>query len=221
MNEIHASRGVSAATPDDIVLPFEIKPLGVRGRLLRLGAVIDGIVRQHAYPDPVSALLAEGVALAAMLGHDDRNSRANSSCRPPPTGRSTCWWREFATPAGLRGYARFDAEAVAAADGVRPGGVRQPARQGPPGDDGRPGRQDGSLPGDRRARPGRAGRGGASIFPPVGTDPDLAQAGGRSADGAGGAGRPLAGRGHPDPASAGRGRGKPAAAERGRCAGRA
>ena len=68
MNEIHASRGVSAATPDDIVLPFEIKPLGVRGRLLRLGAVIDGIVRQHAYPDPVSALLAEGVALAAMLG---------------------------------------------------------------------------------------------------------------------------------------------------------
>ena len=114
MNEIHASRGVSAATPDDIVLPFEIKPLGVRGRLLRLGAVIDGIVRQHAYPDPVSALLAEGVALAAMLG-TTLKFEGKFILQTATDGAVDMLVAQFATPAGLRGYARFDAEAVAAA----------------------------------------------------------------------------------------------------------
>ena len=53
---------------DDLVLPFEIKPLGVRGRLVRLGAVVDDILHRHDYPPAVSALLAEAVALTAMLG---------------------------------------------------------------------------------------------------------------------------------------------------------
>ena len=50
------------------MLPFEVKPLGVRGRLVRLGAVLDEILRRHDYPEPVSALLAEAVALTALLG---------------------------------------------------------------------------------------------------------------------------------------------------------
>ncbi len=53
---------------DDLVMPFEIKPLGVRGRLVRLGAAVDDILHRHSYPPPVSALLAEAVALTAMLG---------------------------------------------------------------------------------------------------------------------------------------------------------
>ena len=50
------------------VMPFAIKPLGVRGRIVRLGAVVNDIVRRHDYPPAVSALLAEAVALTAMLG---------------------------------------------------------------------------------------------------------------------------------------------------------
>ncbi len=59
-----------AAIPaaDNLVLPFEIRPLGVRGRLVRLGAVVDDILHRHDYPAPVSALLAEAVSLTAMLG---------------------------------------------------------------------------------------------------------------------------------------------------------
>jgi molecular chaperone Hsp33 len=114
MNKIHASRGVSAATPDDIVLPFEIKPLGVRGRLLRLGAVIDGIVHQHAYPDPVSALLAESVALAAMLG-TTMKFEGKFILQTATDGAVDMLVAQFATPAGLRGYARFDGEVVQAA----------------------------------------------------------------------------------------------------------
>ena len=33
---------------DDLVLPFEIKPLGVRGRLVRLGPAVDDILHRHA-----------------------------------------------------------------------------------------------------------------------------------------------------------------------------
>src|SRR5262249_49739068 len=112
--QMQASRGVSAATPDDIVLPFEIKPLGVRGRLVRLGAVIDGIVHQHAYPDPVSALLAETVALAAMLG-TTMKFEGKFILQTATQGPVDMLVAQFATPAGLRGYARFDPAAVSAA----------------------------------------------------------------------------------------------------------
>jgi molecular chaperone Hsp33 len=124
MNKIHASRGVSAATPDDIVLPFEIKPLGVRGRLLRLGAVIDGIVHQHAYPDAVSALLAESVALAAMLG-TTMKFEGKFILQTATDGPVDMLVAQFATPSGLRGYARYDGEAVQAA---APTGRVQPDR---------------------------------------------------------------------------------------------
>ena len=52
----------------DVVIPFAVKPLGVRGRIVRLGAVMDDILSRHDYPDAVSALVAESVALTAMLG---------------------------------------------------------------------------------------------------------------------------------------------------------
>ena len=55
---------VPTPAADDLVLPFEIKPLGVRGRLVRLGPAVDDILHRHSYPAPVSALLAEAVALA-------------------------------------------------------------------------------------------------------------------------------------------------------------
>ena len=54
--------------PGDHVIPFAIKPLGVRGRIVRLGPVIDDIISRHDYPETVSALVAETVALTAMLG---------------------------------------------------------------------------------------------------------------------------------------------------------
>ena len=52
---------------DDIILPFQIDPYGLRGRLVRLGPVIDGILGRHGYPEAVSVMLGETVALAACL----------------------------------------------------------------------------------------------------------------------------------------------------------
>ncbi len=52
---------------DDLVQPFQIEGPGLRGRLVRLGAAVDTILKRHDYPPPVAALLAEALALAATL----------------------------------------------------------------------------------------------------------------------------------------------------------
>jgi molecular chaperone Hsp33 len=69
MNEITESqRAVSFATVDDIVMPFIVPSLDLRGRVVRLGPVVDEILEKHAYPQPVAKLLGEALALTAMLG---------------------------------------------------------------------------------------------------------------------------------------------------------
>ena len=101
---------------DDIVQSFEVKPLGVRGRIVRFGATVDEILRQHDYPEPVSALLAQSVALAAMLGSalkfDGKFILQTRS--DGPVGMLVA---DYATPGQessghVRGYAQFDADAV-------------------------------------------------------------------------------------------------------------
>jgi molecular chaperone Hsp33 len=53
--------------PDDLILPFQIEAPGLRGRLVRLGPLADEILHRHAYPAPVARLLAEMLALTALL----------------------------------------------------------------------------------------------------------------------------------------------------------
>lgn len=53
---------------DDMVLPFQIEDLGIRGRVVRLGPLVDRVLRQHNYPEPVSRMLGEALALTTMIG---------------------------------------------------------------------------------------------------------------------------------------------------------
>ncbi len=53
---------------DDIIIPFEVGDGAVRGRIVRLGAAIDEILRAHAFADPVSELLGEAATLTALMG---------------------------------------------------------------------------------------------------------------------------------------------------------
>jgi molecular chaperone Hsp33 len=99
---------------DDIVMPFEIKPLGVRGRLVRLGPVADDILRRHDYPAPVSALLAEAVALTALLGSTLKFD-GKLILQTRTDGPVDMIVADFLSPDGLRAYARFDKERVAGA----------------------------------------------------------------------------------------------------------
>ncbi len=91
----------------DTVMPFEIKPLGVRGRVVRLGAVIDDIVHRHNYPPAVSALLAEAVALTAMLGATLK-FEGKFILQTKTDGPVDMIVADFVSPNGVRGYARFN-----------------------------------------------------------------------------------------------------------------
>lgn len=52
---------------NDYVRPFQIETSSLRGRLVRLGPELDGILRRHAYPVPVARFLAETLTLATLL----------------------------------------------------------------------------------------------------------------------------------------------------------
>ena len=53
--------------PDDLIQPFQIESHGLRGRLVRLGPVIDTVLGRHDYPEPVAVMLGETLVLAAGL----------------------------------------------------------------------------------------------------------------------------------------------------------
>lgn len=56
-------------TPDlDRALGFTIAAKSARGRLVRLGAVLDEVLSTHAYPPVIERLLAEAMALTSLLG---------------------------------------------------------------------------------------------------------------------------------------------------------
>jgi molecular chaperone Hsp33 len=57
----------SGLVDDNIIQPFRLEKSGVRGRMVRLGSVLAGIMKQHDYPPPVSALLSEVLTLCLLL----------------------------------------------------------------------------------------------------------------------------------------------------------
>ena len=96
---------------DNLVLPFAVKPLGIRGRVVRLGSVANDIIHRHNYPPSVSALLAEAIALTAMLGASLKFD-GKFILQASTNGAVTMLVCDFATPGKVRGYAQFDAEKV-------------------------------------------------------------------------------------------------------------
>lgn len=92
---------------DDLILPFEVKPLGIRGKLVRLGAVVDDILHRHDYPPPVSELLAEAVALTAMLGASLKFD-GKFIFQTRTDGPVNMVVADYVAPGRIRGYARFD-----------------------------------------------------------------------------------------------------------------
>ena len=96
---------------DDLVLPFEIKPLGVRGRLVRLGATVNEILRVHDYPPAVSALVAEAAALTAMLGSALKFD-GKFILQTKSDGPIDMLVADYHGPGQVRAYAHFDKSAL-------------------------------------------------------------------------------------------------------------
>ncbi len=102
-----------ASVPDDLVLPFQADLAGASGRVVRLGAAVDEILRGHAYPDPVCKLLGEAVALTALLGTSLKFD-GKFIFQTKTGGPVNMLVVDYRSSGDLRGYAGFDAGAVEA-----------------------------------------------------------------------------------------------------------
>jgi molecular chaperone Hsp33 len=100
-------RAASAEVVDDIVLPFAVESLSTRGRLVRLGPAIDQLLKRHDYPEPVSRLVAEAAALAALLG-STLKMNGRFQLQTKSDGPVTMLLVDFDAPSHLRALARFD-----------------------------------------------------------------------------------------------------------------
>ena len=111
-----ADARIELAIPDDdLILPFQAEQADVLGRLVKLGPTVDTILSRHAYPEPVSRLLGEAVALTALLGASLK-SDGKLILQANTDGPVDLLVADYLVPGAMRGYARFDAERLAALD---------------------------------------------------------------------------------------------------------
>lgn len=105
---------------DDTVLPFQLDRADIRGRVVRLDGALERMLSQHAYPLPVSALVAEAALLTALIGQTIK-LRWRLSLQIRGTGPvrmiATDYYapNEEGQPARIRAYAHFDAAEIDAA----------------------------------------------------------------------------------------------------------
>jgi molecular chaperone Hsp33 len=117
MTEPHTeipSRAPSATAADDTVMPFEVAALDLRGRVVRLGPLVDDILDRHNYPQPVAKLLGEAVVLAVMLG-SALKIEGRFILQTQTDGPVGLLVVDFTTPGKVRACARFGKDGVAAA----------------------------------------------------------------------------------------------------------
>src|SRR2546430_351305 len=101
-------RAPSPVPVDDAVLPFEVAPLDLRGRLTRLGPALDDILTKHDYPPAVGKLLGEAIVLTTLLGSSLKFD-GRFILQTKTDGPVSFLIVDFQAPDRLRAYARYDA----------------------------------------------------------------------------------------------------------------
>ena len=102
---------------DDLVLPFAVEGLDVRGGVVRLGPALDTILGRHDYPDAVARVVGEAAALTVLLGASLK-FEGSFQLQTRSDGPVEMLVVDFDAPDRLRAFARFDQERVA---GLGPG----------------------------------------------------------------------------------------------------
>ena len=94
----------------DRVLAFSVPDLDARGRVVRLGPVLDTVLSAHDYPAPVAHLLAEALVLTALMGallkEEDSQLTIQAQAEDGAVEMLVCDYRK----GELRGYVRHDPE---------------------------------------------------------------------------------------------------------------
>jgi molecular chaperone Hsp33 len=110
-------RAPAQTSLDDTILPFAVKALDLRGRIVRLGPAVDTILTSHDYPPPVAKLLGEAIVLTVMLG-SALKFEGRFILQTQSDGPVRMLVVDFTSPDRVRACARFDDARVAAAIGT-------------------------------------------------------------------------------------------------------
>ncbi len=103
------------APDSDFIESFVLGEAGILGRIVRLGPALGTILARHDYPVPVSALLSEALALAAVLAGGLKYEGV-FSLQTRGDGPVGLLVADVTSDGNLRAYADFDAEKFAAAE---------------------------------------------------------------------------------------------------------
>ncbi len=106
----------------DFVQPFQIEAQGLRGRFVRLGPALDSMLGAHAYPAAVAGVLAEALAMTAVLASGLKYDGI-FTLQLQGDGPVGLVVADLTSDGAMRGYARFDRDRVEAAEAAGGGPV--------------------------------------------------------------------------------------------------
>jgi molecular chaperone Hsp33 len=92
---------------DDLTLPFQLESSHLRGRLVRVGAMLDTILHQHDYPNAVGHLLAEAIVIATALAASLKYEGV-FTLQAKGDGVVRLLVADITSDGGARAYAQFD-----------------------------------------------------------------------------------------------------------------
>jgi molecular chaperone Hsp33 len=119
VSELAHSPAVGPNSADDLVQPFQLEAQSIRGRLVRLGPLVDDVLSRHAYPEEIASLLGQSLALTATLAAAFKYDGV-FTLQTKGDGPVGLLVTDVTSKGEVRGYARFDQERLSA--GTREGG---------------------------------------------------------------------------------------------------
>ena len=92
---------------DNLLRPFQLERSALRGRVVRLGALVDRVLTRHDYPEPVGRMLGELFVLAATLA-GGLKFNGTFSLQIQSDGPVSLMLADCTNEGAMRGYARYD-----------------------------------------------------------------------------------------------------------------
>jgi molecular chaperone Hsp33 len=102
---------------DDVIRPFQIESSGLRGRLVRLGPLLEEILGRHDYPDRVARLLGETIVLTTLLASALKYEGV-FTLQAQAKGAVRRLVADVTSDGAVRAQASFDPEALEAVEGT-------------------------------------------------------------------------------------------------------
>lgn len=117
MPDDNVKHATMAATLDTAV-GFALPGRHARGRLVRLGPVLDEVLAAHAYPAPIARILSEALTLTALLGAMLKEAGGQLTLQAQTEAGIIDLLVADYKAGEVRGYVRFDRERLAAAEAL-------------------------------------------------------------------------------------------------------